>query len=79
MIPKKWLVEKLENIDAVNRHFHNNSGQNSRVAFQMKVQPKDEVWYFDSGKKSAAMLGGRAGYALVRNGEPIDAFVTRMG
>jgi len=43
-----------------------------------KMWPDDEIWYFESDPLSWKYLAGRAGYAIVRNGEPICYTVTKM-
>ncbi len=35
-----------------------------------------ELWSFSSPPKTWANMGGRAGYAVVRNGEVVEAIVT---
>lgn len=43
-----------------------------------KMWPDDEIWYFESDPLSWRYLAGRAGYAIVRNGEPVGYTVTKM-
>jgi hypothetical protein len=43
-----------------------------------KMRPDDEIWYFESDPLSWRYLAGRAGYAIVRNGEPVGYTVTKM-
>ena len=43
-----------------------------------KMWPDDEIWYFESDPLSWRYLAGRAGYAIVRNGEPVCYTVTKM-
>jgi hypothetical protein len=47
-------------------------------AFKLRAQPGDEVWRFSSPPESWRALAGRAGVALVRNGEIVEKFVTLM-
>lgn len=42
------------------------------------AMPGDELWSFASSADSWKHLAGRAGIAIVRNGVPIQAFVTMM-
>lgn len=46
------------------------------VKLKSKMQPDDELWYFRSPEHTWRMMAGREGYAIVRNGEPIDCIVT---
>jgi hypothetical protein len=46
--------------------------------FKVPLEPGDQIWSFSNGHAAFASLAGRAGYALVRKGEIIDAFVTRL-
>ena len=48
------------------------------MEFQKQIQEGDELWNFSSPAESWRMLCGRAGIALVRNGEIVDSFVTMM-
>lgn len=41
-------------------------------------QPGDELWTYSSGAGSWENLGGRAGVALVRNGEVVAHIMTYM-
>ena len=41
-----------------------------------KMLPGDEIWFFASDAESWRQLAGREGYALVRDGDVIDTFVT---
>ena len=43
-----------------------------------RMQPGDELWTFSSSAQSWADLAGRAGVALVRDGEIIERMVTIM-
>lgn len=46
------------------------------VAMLAKMQPGDELWSWASDQESWNKLAGRAGMALVRDGEVIDTFLT---
>jgi len=43
-----------------------------------KMWPDHEIWYFESAPLSWRYLAGRAGYAIVRNGEPVGYTITKM-
>jgi hypothetical protein len=47
-------------------------------ALRAEMQEGDELWEFTSPPESWANLGGRAGIALVRDGEVVRTLVTRM-
>jgi hypothetical protein len=54
-------------------------GQNDRwEALKTRMQPGDELWTFASSDQSWRDLAGRAGIALVRDGEIIDQLITMM-
>lgn len=42
------------------------------------MQPGDEIWEFSSPPETWQRLSGRAGLALVRNGEIVDTLTTAM-
>jgi len=46
--------------------------------FLAQAQRGDTLWHFRSPPQTWQALAGREGYALVRNGWPVDAFVTVM-
>jgi hypothetical protein len=46
--------------------------------FIAQMQPGDELWQFLSPEHTWANLMGRAGYAIVRNGEIVHSLVTVM-
>lgn len=43
-----------------------------------EMQPGDELWEFESPLDTWQHLCGRAGFAIVRNNNPIASLVTRM-
>lgn len=40
-------------------------------AFLEPMRPGDELWRYESSRESMAQLAGAAGYAIVRDGNPI--------
>lgn len=46
------------------------------VSFVEQILPGDELWSFCSPKDTWDTLCGRAGYAIVRKGEPVVVYVT---
>lgn len=46
--------------------------------FTGKIQKDDRIYFFSSPEHSWITLAGRAGYALVRNGEVIDYLITTL-
>jgi hypothetical protein len=47
-------------------------------SLKARMQPGDELWTFSSSPQSWRDLAGRAGIALVRNGQIIERLVTMM-
>jgi len=93
MIPKEWLQEKLSVADAeaarpgINDDratcfpeagrpfgFQHRQWENFKAA----MLPGDELWAFSSPADSWEHLAGRAGFAVVRDGVPINITVTVM-
>ena len=79
-VPQSWLQKQLtvEAVEAENIHegipF---GGMNERwVALKSQMIDGDEIWEFSSSAASWDHLAGRAGLALVRNGNAIDCIVT---
>jgi hypothetical protein len=86
---KDWLERRLtiEEAEARNMVQDNRLG-NEAVPFGFmnkewktlvaRIVEGDELWEFNSPEDTWQNLCGRAGIALVRNGEVIDAIVTFM-
>jgi hypothetical protein len=49
-----------------------------RMGFRVEVEDDDIVYEFCSPPESWAVLAGRKGYALVRDGEIIDSIITEL-
>jgi len=47
-------------------------------ALKADMQPNDELWTFSSPPRTWEDLAGRAGIALVRDGQAIDVIVTML-
>ncbi len=86
---KDWLTRKLtveeaeaENLVSDERlgltpvpfGYCNSEWRNLRA----QIQPGDELWEFTSPAESWAQLFGRAGIALIREGEVVDSITTMM-
>lgn len=67
-IPKVWLTQKLDDEEAAEWQWE----------FRGRMQEGDELWEFDSPAHFWEHLAGRAGIALVRNGEVVASRVTRL-
>ena len=67
-VPKGWLVRRLSDGETALQ----------RPRFRSRVQEGDEVWEFNSPAHFWEHLAGRAGIALVRNGEVVDSIITSM-
>ncbi len=52
--------------------------KNEWMPFIELMQPGDELWQFCSPGESWANLAGRAGYAIVRDGEIVHSLVTLL-
>ena len=79
---REWLTKRVTVTEAEAAHMHEGVpfGYCNRewVAFKEKILPGDQLWEFRSPNESWAIMGGRAGIALVRGGEVIASLVTRM-
>jgi hypothetical protein len=67
-VPKGWLVRRLSDEEAALQH----------PRFRTRRQEGDEVWEFNSPARFWQHLAGRAGIALVRDGEVVDSIITSM-
>lgn len=86
---KEWLTRMItvEEAEAANSVQNERLGPNP-VAFGFindrwkeflgRMAPGDELWEFMSSPESWACLAGRAGIALVREGEIVDSILTMM-
>jgi hypothetical protein len=92
-IPKEWLDKKISVEEAEAAHPGINDDRVQRFpeaakpfgfqsqaweALKAAMQPGDELWTFASPAKSWEDLAGRAGIAVVRDGNPIKMLVTVM-
>jgi hypothetical protein len=93
LIPKSWLDRKFTIAEAEAEHlgirdervqrfpeaakpFGFKSGQ--WEAIKAAMQPGDELWTFASPAESWENLAGRAGIAVVRDGNPIFVLTTML-
>jgi hypothetical protein len=93
LIPKAWLDKKVTIAEAEAAHpgirdervqrfpdaakpFGFKSGQ--WEAIKAAMQPGDELWTFASPAKSWEDLAGRAGIAVVRDGNPVMVLTTML-
>jgi hypothetical protein len=93
LIPKAWLDKKVTIAEAEAEHpgirdervqrfpdaakpFGFKSGQ--WEAIKAAMQPGDELWTFVSPKESWENLAGRAGIAVVRDGNPVMVLTTML-
>jgi hypothetical protein len=92
-IPKAWLDKKTSVAEAEAAHPGVNDERVQRMpeiakpfgflnsqweALKAEMQPGDELWSFASPPQSWEDLAGRAGVALVRDGNPIKVVLTVM-
>jgi hypothetical protein len=67
IVEKAWLTRRITVEEA-----------DPSQEFLDLMAPGDELWEFMSPPETWAHLAGRAGIALVRDGEIIDSFLTLM-
>ncbi len=81
-ISKEWLNTKTSIAELEEKEMYEGKPfgyQNAQwEEFKAKMIIGDELWEFSSSSESWDSLAGRAGVALVRNGEVIDSIVTIM-
>jgi hypothetical protein len=79
-IPKEWLSARVSVKDVEKANIENGRpfGYQHRKWERLKgrMEAGDELWEFQSPPASWAHLMGREGYALVRQGEIIEAILT---
>jgi hypothetical protein len=82
MIPKTWLEKKFAAAEAAATHTTDGKPFGALAdkweALEADIEPGDEGWSFSSPRESWMALSGRAGFALVRNGEPVRIIVTML-
>ena len=76
-IPHEWLGSEttIEQIESDFRDF-NERWHTEWREFISQIQRGDELRHFFSPNETWLHLAGRAGYAIVRQGEVVDAFIT---
>jgi hypothetical protein len=92
-IPKAWLDKKvsIEEAEALHPGVHDERVRSMpEIAkpfgflhgpweeLKAQLQPGDELWTFSSPAESWQNLAGRAGVAVVRDGNPIKVITTGM-
>jgi hypothetical protein len=86
---KEWLQKKITRAEAEAEHMVTSprlgptpvpfGSQNANwLAMIAKMQDTDELWTFSSSRETWKSFCGRAGIALMRDGEIIDSIVTLM-
>ena len=93
LIPKAWLDKKVTIAEAEAAHPGINDERVQRFpdaakpfgfksgqweAIKAAMQPGDELWTFVSPKESWENLAGRAGIAVVRDGNPVMVLTTML-
>jgi|GEM_PF-3711391 len=81
----EWLTQKSSFEEFEAKHFNERTMQGpvtktwfQATNFRDRFLPTDEVWLYDSPASYWQNLGGRAGFALVRQGRPITYTTTKM-
>jgi len=78
-VDHSWLKEEVsegevyEKTKGAAHHF-----QRQVQAYLQFANSHDELWYFSTPSEFWTMLCGRAGYVIVRDGEPIDVVIITM-
>ena len=77
-IPREWLGSETsaEQIEAEELPGRSKLYLAEWREFISKMQPGDQLRHFFSPNESWLLMAGRAGYAIVRQGEVVDAFIT---
>ena len=77
-IPKEWLHKQVSVTD-VEKDIQNSEPLVARWnSLKAGLEPGDEVWSFMSPADTWKHLAGRAGYAIVRDGNPVDGMITML-
>ncbi len=93
VIPAAWLIKKVSIAEAEAEHpgaRDERAKQHPELArpfgalnakweaLKADMQPNDELWTFSSPPRTWEDLAGRAGIALVRDGQVIEVIVTML-
>jgi hypothetical protein len=93
LIPAAWLIKKVSVAEAEAEHpgqRDERAKQHPELArpfgalnvkweaLKADMQPNDELWTFSSPPRTWEDLAGRAGIALVRDGQVIEVIVTML-
>jgi hypothetical protein len=93
VIPAAWLIKKISVAEAEAEHpgmRDERANQHPELArpfgalnakwekLKADMQPNDELWTFSSPPRTWEDLAGRAGIALVRDGQAIEIIVTML-
>ncbi len=74
-VPKEWLRKKISIEDAEDDIF---IPEKVWSIMKQLIRPGDELWEFSTPPWMWECSRGRAGFALVRNGEIVHSIVTEM-
>jgi hypothetical protein len=80
-IPKEWLQRRTTVADVEAGFAHRppvGRWLEDWRALVAAMRPGDELWEYCSSPESWQHLAGRAGYAVVREGEVVDGILTIM-
>lgn len=77
-IPREWLggETSVEEIESEELQGRSELYLAEWREFISQMRPGDELRHFFSSDESWLLMAGRAGYAIVRQGEVVDAFIT---
>ena len=75
LVPMGWLIEKVS-LSAVDQELQRNSSLEAEWRLvKARMKDGDECWSFRSPPETWQHMSGRAGYAIVREGRPVDGVV----
>jgi hypothetical protein len=80
-IPKEWLQRPISVADVEARLAQNPPVDGWLEDWRTLVaamRPGDDLWEYRSSPESWQHVAGRAGYAVVREGEVVDGILTMM-
>jgi hypothetical protein len=74
-IPRQWLGRETSLEEIESAPYPNELWLREWREFMSQMQPGDQLRWFSSPDEAWRLLAGRAGYAIVRQGEVVDAFI----
>ncbi|BDX05922.1 hypothetical protein [Planctobacterium marinum] len=72
------LISPIQSISTIESRYPGLLKNYEWIELKALHQPSDEIWSYTTAPKTWEMMGGRSGYALVRDGKAIFYCVTLM-